>query len=174
MITVESIAQRHQEWVRVAIFYGCPLDCSEDVVQDVYLALLEIQRREGSLDRMTYNGKFNEAYMFASIKNTVAKKIFREKKRNVKFFSSFHGEPLAEESFLEAAEREQAFQEAVKQAQRTLESMHWYDRQLFDAYLKEGSIRKLHRATDISTRCIHKTIKKVRKTIKRAIHDKDQ
>jgi DNA-directed RNA polymerase specialized sigma24 family protein len=173
MITVETVARRHPEWVRVAIFYGCPLDLSEDVVQDVYVALCEIQRRESSLERLTYNGKLNEAYMFASIKNTVAKRVFREKKRNLKFFSSFHGQPVQEESFLDVAEREQTFQEAVINAQRTLDSMHWYDRQLFDAYLKEGSIRKLHKATDISTRCIHKTIKKVRKTIKQAIDGKE-
>lgn len=171
MITIDSIARRNNEWIRVAMFYGCPQDVAPDVVQDVYIALMNIERRDGNLNRITHDGKLNDAYMFTAIRNTIDKRVFREKKRTPVFFYGLqiNGAMLKQESFIDTIEREHEFVDLVCDCERVLNSLDWYDRDLFKAYIKEGSIRKLHKATGISTRCIHKTLIKVRTLIQQQI-----
>jgi hypothetical protein len=50
-----------------------------------------------------------------------------------------------------------------------LDSMYWYDRELFLTYIEEGSIRKVTKLTGIPVMSVHNTTKAVKDKIKWAV-----
>ena len=49
---------------------------------------------------------------------------------------------------------------------KVMDNLHWYDRELFKAYIEEGTMRNLSKATGIPLRSIWTTVNKVRDHIR--------
>jgi len=70
LITLNDIAKRHIEWIKIAKYLGANRDEVDDMVQTMYLKLGEIQIKEGSLNRFAnYNGTINTIYLFKMLHN---------------------------------------------------------------------------------------------------------
>ena len=70
MVTLEAIAKRHIEWIKIAKYIGASNDEADDMVQSMYLKLAEIQLAEGNFVRLTnYNGTINTIYLFKMLHN---------------------------------------------------------------------------------------------------------
>lgn len=159
-MTLTDIAQRHDEWIAIAVYLGAPSGFEQDIVQDLYIKLHTIQEREGNLKRLTYNGQLNTAYIFSALGNMITS-IHRKSKEK----------PLDDVSFdFDASilnNHEEAFKTLLNAVRTELNNQHWYDRKLLKVYLEEGhSIRSLARATNISAKSIFITLKNVREKIK--------
>lgn len=67
---LEKVAERHGEWVSMAMANGCPQSLSEDVIQEVYLRLHKY--RERAIEKLILDdGSVSTFYMFVTIRNTV-------------------------------------------------------------------------------------------------------
>ena len=160
-MTLAEIAKRHDEWVAIALYLGAHPSYAEDAVQDLYIKLHTIQANEGNLNRLTYNGRLNTAYMFTAISNQITS--HHRKKKNLRF-----EEVSFEYDVSIPHDRENAFKTLLNAVNECLDEQHWYDKKLLRVYLDEGhSIRSLSRATNISAKSIFITLKNVREKIKR-------
>lgn len=54
----------------------------------------------------------------------------------------------------------------LNKIQKILDSLHWYDKKMFELYLQEGSYRKVEKLTKIGYNSVQDTVLKVRKIIK--------
>jgi DNA-directed RNA polymerase specialized sigma24 family protein len=70
LVTLEAIAKRHTEWLKIANYLGATPDQADDMVQSMYLKLAEIQLAEGDFTRLTnHHGTINTIYLFKMLHN---------------------------------------------------------------------------------------------------------
>lgn len=83
---VKDITHLHKELVEIARSYGEPYP--EDTIQDVWIKLMEIEHKEGCLDRLLENDcSINKNYLYTMIKHSLI-----DKKRVYKNHSSLEEE----------------------------------------------------------------------------------
>ena len=157
-VTITDIANRHKEWIKIAVYCGCPAQLVDDIVQDMYYKLCKIDKEEGNLCRISYNGNVNMVYMFSMISNAITSE--HRKKKHLDFIEEMHDLPV-EDKFNEAP-----YHNLVNEINETMLEMHWYDRQLFLLYVNSGkSMRRIASETGISLTSINNTIQNVKRTI---------
>jgi RNA polymerase sigma factor (sigma-70 family) len=59
--------------------------------------------------------------------------------------------------------------ETATQANAILESLPWYERELFKEYAEQGTLRRVSAATKIPLMSVHRTVKSVKKTIRKKL-----
>lgn len=165
IITLTTIAKRHDEWIAIARYCGAPGHLAEDLVQDLYIKLHSIQEREGDLQRLEYRDDLNTAYIFMALRNLVVSH-YRKQDKRTSYIDDLEGfEPGFDEE--PNHKFEEVFEELIGKVSRLLEDMHWYDAKVMQVYVDEGhSIRSMSRATGISEKSIFNTLKNVKTTIK--------
>lgn len=153
-LNIEHIAKSHKDWIRIAVHCGADSILADDIVQEFYLKLMDIQSKEGNLERLSYNGDMNRVYAFSMINNFVISHF--RKKKNVQFIPAMHERPT--EDILD----EQAWETLMVKVEAIIKAQHWYDRELFNLYMNSGkSMRQLAVETQINLHNINNTIQKV-------------
>lgn len=150
-------AKRRQDFIRIACSIGASRDEAEDIVQELMIRLLEIDRREGNLIRITKEGKLNMSYIFRAIKN-LKEKNFRWK-RIINQDATYPIIVSQPESTLELDIR-------IK-----LDKMHRYYGMLYDAYLQDGSMRILSKGSKIALRTIWNDLKYIKTELRKHLND---
>ena len=59
--------------------------------------------------------------------------------------------------------------DTATQAKNILDSMPWYERELFKEYAEQGTLRRVSAATKIPLMSVHRTVKSVKKTIRKKL-----
>jgi DNA-directed RNA polymerase specialized sigma24 family protein len=155
---MEEIFALHKEWIKIAKYVGCPSHLVDDLVQDMYLKLLIIEEKEGSLDRLYQNDKLNKGYIFAVLSNMHS--MYRRKPRSVEYMESDTADSNSELM-------EEKFEVLMSKVETMMGNMHWYNSKLLKTYVDENhSIRSLSKATRISARSVQHTLAKTRNQIK--------
>lgn len=155
---MEEIVQLHTEWIKIAKYVGCPEHLVDDLVQDMYVKLLLIKEKEGSLDRLYQQNKLNKGYIFAMLSNMYA--MYRRKPISVPYNEN-------ETADIDGSDMERKFTILINKVESMMKDMHWYNSKLLKTYVDENhSIRSLSKATRISARSVQHTLAKVRNQIK--------
>jgi len=161
MITIHHIAQRHCEWLKMARALGGG-DMSEDIVQEMYLRLLEKQSEGFEIRNIEYKGQVNTFYIF-----TVIRSITVDGQRRTKAAPTVipidgiqveDCEPYDADGCHQKATAEQVCAEVIQE-------MHWYNRRVLELSEKM-SIRRLARETGISHFSLWHTLKKTKEYVK--------
>lgn len=156
MPTIVEIYNRRDEWIKMALKLGADKSLADDMVQDMFVKLLEIDKREKGLARIEYNGDINTMYLW-----TILRSIFTDHIRKEKEF--YQHDPIEYDN----ADKE--FENLCDCMDETLRNSHWFDKRIFDLYFDDElnfSMRDLERETKISLSTIFETIKNAKKKIK--------
>ncbi len=155
-MNVNDIINMRGEFLKMALYYGVDEDDAKDVVQDLYLKLLELQEKEGSLDRITFKGKLNKVYIFNAIRNMILNKK-RYSDRNVRI----EKDAVIPEFTIQQSE--------IKEH---LSMMDIFSQQLYDAYMTDNiSMRELSKRTNISVTTIFYGVKNIRENLKEIFYE---
>jgi RNA polymerase sigma factor (sigma-70 family) len=159
VITLETIAQRHQEWIKLSMYLGAHVSEAEDIVQTMYLKVAMIQQREGSLERIThYSGGLNTIYVFKMLQ-TACVDIKREQQKTLELY--------IEDPIQDPAIREHAYFELMKTIKGAIDELHEYDQMLLELHFVYGhSMREIEKRTGIPTHSVFNSIKNAKKQIK--------
>lgn len=149
---IQYAIKRHQDWLSMARKLGAD-DYCEDVVQEMYLKLLELK----NLDIIMYNEtELNGFYIYVIIKNLV----FDLNKAKSKYQMVSIDEVLNIQQDENLIEYEHSFIQKIETLKNETEKWYWYDKMLFNIYHSTGmSIRKLSQETNISASSIFNTLK---------------
>lgn len=161
MLTLTDIAHRHKEWLKIATYLGCVDDESDEVVQQMYLKLGEIQAKEGHLTRIeNYNGEVNTVYIFKVIQNLVTD--IKKKDHKVEY----HENIVSEESITnETSETE--YQQLIDKIKECISTFHEYDIMLLEMHFVYGqSMRQISKETGIPTHSIFNSLKNAKTRIR--------
>jgi RNA polymerase sigma factor (sigma-70 family) len=168
LITLNDIAKRHVEWVKISKYVGAKPDEIGDIIQTMYLKLGEIQLKEGSLDRFAnYNGTINTIYLFKMIHNAFID-IKRAENKTIPHQDQFN--PVESPEMAEYAHG--ALMDEVKKA---IDELRDYDQMLLELHFVYGhSMRDIEKRTGIPTHSVFNSIKNAKQFIKQRTKTKYQ
>ena len=170
-VTTNSVSKRWDEFYAMAMSICKNEELSGDLVQMMFVKLLDIERKEGGLSRITYKDEIN-TYFCYRILFTLFLDYKRQKNRHDNIFvniddvkDSIDLEYDPNESLEAEVDYYERQSELLEEVDAT--ELHWYDAQLLKEYgTSDKSLRQLAKETGISTMSIFNTIKNARQQIK--------
>jgi RNA polymerase sigma factor (sigma-70 family) len=160
LITLNDIAKRHIEWIKIAKYLGANRDEVDDMVQTMYLKLGEIQIKEGSLNRFAnYNGTINTIYLFKMLHNAFID-IKRAENKTIPYQDQFNPVESPEMA-------EMAHMDLMGEVKKAIDDLRDYDQMLLELHFVYGhSMRDIEKKTGIPTHSVFNSIKNAKQFIK--------
>ena len=162
MTTLEKIASKHKDWLRIVKSFGCEGDKCEDIVQEMYIKVHTLIN--GGLD-ISYDQDINHFYIYRILRSLFIDLCRKEKKVtkvNIEYLEKF----VDEEEIKEYKDIEGK----MKQLDSLLDKVYWYDAKVFRLLTEEKmSIAELSKKTGISYYSLYNTYKNVKSLIKTEI-----
>ena len=153
--TLNLIAKKHQDWIRIVKSFGCNSDTAEDIVQEMYIKINKTLNNGANI--MYTNSQVNHFYIFRTLRSMFLDLIRKEKKITFLEIDQLNHNLNTDEIV--------NFEESYKNFLETLDEMHWYDKKVFE-YIEDGeSIAGLSEKTKISYYSLYNTYKRVKKTL---------
>jgi len=153
--TLQLIAEKHEDWIRIVESFGCNSDTAEDLVQEMYIKINAILLR--GVDIMYNETEINHFYIFRTLRTMFLDLIRKEKKVSLVEFDTFSHNFKTEDLV--------NFQAVYNTFLHNLDEMHWYDKKVFE-YIEAGeSIAGLSEKTKISYYSLYNTYRRVKKTL---------
>tara|TARA_R100000654_G_C2666433_1_gene125435 strand:- start:472 stop:1062 length:591 start_codon:yes stop_codon:yes gene_type:complete len=177
---LKHVTKYHHEWVAIMQSFGAK-DLSEDIVQEVYIRLLN----RADVNKLFLNNKLNKSYIYFALRNTWIMHVRkqrsnRENKNRIElvYLKEFNNDPAYKsDNFLSHKNEEEdinlkfnKYEIILERIEEEISTWHWYDYMLFKIYVDSGkSIRTLAKETKISRDSIFQTLKNCKERIKIAV-----
>ena len=161
MTTLEKIASKHNDWVRIVKSFGCKNDFCEDIVQQMYLKCHTLISNGTDI---SYGDEINHFYIYRILRSLfidLCRKEAKITKVNIEYLEKF----VEEEEVKEYKDIEGK----MKELDTVLDSVYWYDKKVFDLISNGMSIAELSKKTNISYYSLYNTYKNVKTLIKNNI-----
>lgn len=154
------IFSRHHEWIKLARYFGADDQDVDDVVQNFYLKIAEIEHREGSLMKITHHsGGLNSIYIFKIIQTCAI-----DQKRD----ANRRPDPDdPEDEFPDPEAIEIAYSNLMGKIKNVIDQMNEYDIMMLELHFVYGhSMREIEKRTGIPTHSVFNTLKNAKQKIK--------
>ncbi len=161
MTTLEKIASKHKDWVRIVKSFGCDGDKCEDIVQEMYLKVHTLIKK--GID-ISYDDDINHFYIYRILRSLFIDLCRKEKKItkvNIEYLERFVEE--------EEATNDKDILGKMQQLNSLLDKVYWYDKKVFDLVSDGMSIAELSKKSGISYYSLYNTYKNVKSLIKQEI-----
>lgn len=174
--TLNLLAQKHNDWIRVVKSFGCNSDTSEDIVQEMYIKIHKLLKKGG--DIMYNEEEINHFYIFRTLRTMFID--LTRKQAKVKFVSIENTKDYSTEDIINLFKKLHIkeftefdnIQKYQNQVENELDKLHWYDKKIYN-HIQEGeSIKSLSDKTKISYYSIYNTYNKVKKYLHKKILEK--
>lgn len=144
---LDKLAQRHNEWLKLAFNICKNREYSKDLVQDMYIKIHNSGKAFEDI---------NECYIYFIMRNQFLNEI-KEEKRFVDVDVNILNEIDVEYNIINDIKQEVAIETLKKE----YEKLTWYEKQIIDLTSEYGQ-RGLSRQTGIHIQTIHNTTKKIK------------
>tara|TARA_R100001530_G_scaffold135563_1_gene113084 strand:- start:3 stop:593 length:591 start_codon:yes stop_codon:yes gene_type:complete len=175
---LNRVTKYHKEWIAIMQSFGAK-DQSEDIVQEVYIRLLN----RADLKKLFINGELNKSYVYFALRNTWIMHIRKQRsnrEKGVKIDNPllYVDEPsykidnlfVSKTPEIDESIKFEKYEVILNKIRQEVESWHWYDQMLFTVYVSSGkSIRTLAKETKISRDSIFQTLKNCKERIKASV-----
>ncbi len=161
MTTLEKIAQKHKDWLRIVKSFGCKNEYCEDIVQTMYIKVHTLLSNGTDI---SYGDEINHFYIYRILRSLfidLCRKESKITKVNVEYLEKF----VQEEELKEYKDIEGK----MKQLDSVLDKIYWYDKKVFDLISGGMSIAELSKNSGISYYSLYNTYKNVKNLIKENI-----
>tara|TARA_B100001059_G_C17825599_1_gene581165 strand:+ start:1182 stop:1715 length:534 start_codon:yes stop_codon:yes gene_type:complete len=174
--TLELLAEKHKDWIRIVKSFGCNAETSEDIVQEMYIKIHFLISKGG--DIMYNETEINHFYIFRTLRTMFID--LTRKQSKVKFVSIENTKDYSEEDIINLFKKlhikEFSELDDIEKYQnkinKELNKLHWYDKKIYN-HIQEGeSIKSLSDKTKISYYSIYNTYNKVKKYLSKQIFEK--
>jgi len=165
---VLNILHDHQQtWLLIAarLLYKDDEQTTQDIVQDMYIRVYDYII-EGKLQ--PNNVIINNKPHFGLIKIIILRIIQHQANNENRL-------PKDDNCVLNNIVQDEVenIEEITTRIEEILQDMHWFDRKLFNLYVKKfNSVRKLSKETKLGHVTVYNTIKKCRNNIKKKLNEK--
>ena len=156
---VEVAYQRHQDWLRIVYAFGCNKSTAEDIVQEMYIQL--IQDVDKGLD-LWHNEDVNIYYCWKVLRGIYLNTHKKEARQIKEYIEEINELQQAEELGIDEIE----YAKRKNQIDSIMNNMYWYDRKVFEICASGKSVAGLSRDTGISYYSLYNTYVNAKKHIK--------
>jgi len=156
---VDHTYRKHHTWlIQCAYNLTNNKDKAEELVQDLYLRLMEMK----DCKKIMYKQDVNLYYLYRMLKSIFLNGL-KKQTSTLPLDDDLYN--LAAEEYSYSADNE--FEERLRLTNECLDEMYWFDAKLLRVYLDEDhSIQSLHNVTGISNSTIWSSLKKTKKYVK--------
>ena len=162
MTTLQKIAEKHNDWLRVVKSFGCEGDKCEDIVQEMYL---KANTLINSGTDISYGEDINHFYIYRILRSLfidLCRKEAKVTKVNIEHLERF----VEEEEIKEYKDIEGK----MKELDTLVDKLYWYDAKVWRLIAEEKmSIAQLSKESGISYYSLYNTYKNVKSLIKNNI-----
>ncbi len=161
MTTLEKIAQKHKDWLRIVKSFGCEGDKCEDIVQEMYI---KVHTLISNGTDISYGDEINHFYIYRILRSLfidLCRKEAKITKVNVEYLEKFVEE--------EEVKQYKDIEGKMKELDSVLDKIYWYDKKVFDLISGGMSIAELSKNSGISYYSLYNTYKNVKNLIKENI-----
>ena len=162
---VEHTYRKHNTWLlQVAYNFTSNKDTAEELVQDLYLRMMEMK----DITKIMYKEDINLFYLYKMLRSIHLNGL--KKQTNHLPIDDDLLNLQADEYSIDA---DNEFEELLALSNEALDSLHWFDAKLLRVYLDDDhSIQSLHDATGISNSTIWTSMKKTKQYVKDYVQNK--
>ena len=157
----KKLTDKHQDWINIVKSFGVK-DYAEDVVQEMYVRVLKYIR--GGKD-LSYDDDINYFYIYQMLRHMCINLKIKKGKIIV----------INIDDYLNNIKRyntiEQNIAKKYEKINKKLDSMFWYDAQVYRIIEGGTSIKELSEKSKISYYSLYRTYNKVKKILKELIWD---
>ena len=161
MTTLEKIARKHKDWLRIVKSFGCEGDKCEDLCQEMYI---KVHTLISNGTDISYGDDINHFYIYRILRSLfidLCRKEAKITKVNIDFLEKY----IQEEEIKEYKDIEGK----MKELDNLLDKVYWYDKKVFDLISEGMSIAELSKKSGISYYSLYNTYKNVKSLIKTEI-----
>ena len=161
MTTLEKVASKHKDWLRIVKSFGCKNQYCEDIVQTMYL---KVHTLINSGTDISYGDDINHFYIYRILRSLFIDLCRKEKKItkvNIEYLERFVEQ--------EEATNDKDILGKMQQLNNLLDKVYWYDKKVFDLVSDGMSIAELSKKSGISYYSLYNTYKNVKSLIKQEI-----
>ena len=161
MTTLEKIAKKHKDWLRIVKSFGCDGDKCEDIVQEMYL---KVHTLISNGTDISYGVEINHFYIYRILRSLfidLCRKEAKITKVNIEYLEKFVEE--------EEIKQYKDIEGKMKELDSVLDKIYWYDKKVFDLISGGMSIAELSKNSGISYYSLYNTYKNVKNLIKENI-----
>ncbi len=161
MTTLEKIASKHKDWLRIVKSFGCEGDKCEDLCQEMYI---KVHTLISNGTDISYGDDINHFYIYRILRSLFIDLCRKEKKVikvNIDYLEKFVQE--------EEAKEYKDIEGKMKELDNLLDKVYWYDKKVFDLISEGMSIAELSKKSGISYYSLYNTYKNVKSLIKTEI-----
>ena len=162
MTTLEKIASKHKDWLRIVKSFGCEGDKCEDLCQEMYI---KVHTLISNGTDISYGDDINHFYIYRILRSLfidLCRKEAKITKVNIDYLEKF----VQEEEVKEYKDIEGK----MKELDSLLDKVYWYDAKVFNLIAEQNiSIAELSKKTGISYYSLYNTYKNVKSLIKTEI-----
>ena len=155
----KKLTDKHQDWINIVKSFGVK-DYAEDVVQEMYVRVLKYIR--GGKD-LSYDDDINYFYIYQMLRHMCINMKIKKGKIIV----------INIDDYLNNIKRyntiEQNIAKKYEKINKKLDSMFWYDAQVYRIIEGGTSIKELSEKSKISYYSLYRTYNKVKKILKELI-----
>ena len=154
---LHKIYKDHKKWINTTKKMGCTQEEAEDIVGEMYCIIGKMLNN--GLD-ISYGDEVNYYYIYMTLRTTFLQMKNKQKKMNS--VSLDFVLELEEDQYIN-------FDEANDIVENKLDTLHWYDRKVYNLIQDEYSIRELSNKTNITYHSLYNTYRKVKEELKKEI-----
>ena len=161
MTTLEKIAQKHKDWLRIVKSFGCKNEYCEDIVQTMYI---KVHTLISNGTDISYGDDINHFYIYRILRSLfidLCRKEAKITKVNIEYLEKFTQE--------EEIKEYKDIEGKMKELDSVLDKVYWYDKKVFDLISGGMSIAELSKNSGISYYSLYNTYKNVKNLIKENI-----
>jgi len=163
--TLEKIAEKHDDWVRIVLSFGCKESIAEDIVQEMYIRIHTYITKGVDISfRVKDKDDINHIYIYRTLRA-----LYIDLHRKEKNIIKTNIDNLADYLDEQGESKEIDVCGVMKQMDNLLDKTFWYDRTVFEIISNGMPIAELARKTNISYYSLYFTYKRVKNLIKNNI-----
>lgn len=156
--TLEKIAEKHDDWHRIVLSFGCKESIAEDIVQEMYIRIHTYITKGVDI---SFDDDVNHMYIYRTLRSLYIE-LHRKEKNIIKTNIDNLAEYIDENESLTKGD----VCNAMQQMDSLLDKTFWYDRTVFEIISSGTSIAELSRKTNITYYSLYFTHKRVKQLIK--------
>ena len=162
MTTLEKIASKQKDWLRIVKSFGCEGDKCEDLCQEMYI---KVHTLISNGTDISYGDDINHFYIYRILRSLfidLCRKEAKITKVNIDYLEKFVQE--------EEEKEYKDIEGKMKELDSLLDKVYWYDAKVFNLIAEQNiSIAELSKKTGISYYSLYNTYKNVKSLIKTEI-----
>jgi len=156
--TLEKIAEKHDDWHRIVLSFGCKESIAEDIVQEMYIRIHTYITKGVDI---SFEDDVNHMYIYRTLRSLYIE-LHRKEKNIIKTNIDNLADYIDENEGLTKGD----VCNAMQQMDSLLDKTFWYDRTVFEIISSGTSIAELSRKTNITYYSLYFTHKRVKQLIK--------